>query len=336
MHTWALFSCSSLITLTAYNLTHLPKTAKSAPEPVPDPSDQVSESAKFSLDTMSGQFPEFEQIARPPLPDQPQLARKIDEPPGYNPALYDPAQYPVREVDLVGGLPAGLPGGITYRVDAIAPLPTPFPPPPSVNPFPLAASSSVAIAPRPQAVNSPRPERAATTPSFAPRSAPAPAAPAATPRVPPKVTPAPAAPATEVAAINNAPELFAALPDEIEIAPPADLPAPAVPPAAPPEIAMTDVVTYDPLAAMAAPEAVISESATPSLADLPPVTPAATPIATVPLAPVATTSVTTPAPTLSMELAPTRHDLLDRYCDRPLAETSTSTRAAVCDAGTSE
>jgi hypothetical protein len=343
MHTWALFSCSSLITLTAYNLTHLPKTAKPAPQPEPDPSDQVTEEAKFSLDTMSGQFPEFEQIARPPLPDQPQLARKIDAPPGYNPALYDPAQYPVREVNLVGGLSsAKLPGGMPYRIDAIAPLPTPFPPPPGVNPFPVATNpAAAAIAPQPRTVSQPRPEPTAVAPSFAPRStpAPAPAAPAATP---PKAPPS--APVAEVTASNAAPELFAALPDEIEIAPPSDLPAPLATPPATSEIAMTDVVSFDPLAEMTAPEGTTTPTtADTALANLSATPPAATNVEATPVVDSLRTPVTVaaeptvaPAPPLSMELAPARQDLLDRYCDRPLADTNASTREAVCDAGTRE
>ncbi|WP_204141865.1 hypothetical protein [Halomicronema sp. CCY15110] len=341
MHTWALFSCSSLITLTAYNLTHLPKTAKSAPEPEPDASDQLAEDTKFSLDTMSGQFPEFEQIARPPLPDQPQLARKIDEPPGYNPALYDPAQYPVREVDLVGGvLLAKLPGGMPDRVDAIAPLPTPFPPPPAVNPFPVATNpSAAAIAPRLRAVSQPRPEPAAVAPSFVSRAAPATVATVATtPSAPPS------APVAEVTATNPAPELFAALPDGIAIAPPSDVPVPLAAPPAAPEIAMTDVVSFDPLAEMtAAAGATVPANADTAFANVAAVLPAATNVNTTPVAEPLGTPVTgaaapkvAPAPTFSMELAPARQDLIDRYCDRPLADTNASTREAVCDADTNE
>ena len=346
MHTWALFSCSSLITLTAYNLTHLPKTAKPAPEPEPDASDQVAEETKFSLDTMSGQFPEFERIGQPTSPAQPQLSRKIEEPPGVNPALYDPAQYQVREVDLVGGLTAANSVGVNYRVDRIAPLPTLVPPPPAVNPFPMTANPSARpIAPRPRPVAQPRPEPAAVAPSFAPRVTSPPASPVVSTPTPAKATPSPPAAAPAVTPTNEPADLFAALPDEIEIAPPTELPEPLATPPATPEMAMTDVVTFDPLAEMTTPE-VATAPANPAmtLADLsatpPAVTDVATPVAEEPFAypPVtaAAEPIAAPAPTVSMESAPARHDLIDRYCDRSLADTNAATREAVCDAGTSE
>ena len=151
--------------------------------------------------------------------------------------------------------------------------------------------------------------------------------------------------APEVNPSNESADLFAALPDEIEIAPPTELPDPLATPPVTPEMAMTDVVTFDPLAEMTTPEvaATPANSAT-TLADLsapPAAVPevAAAPVAEDPFAaPVTAVAepIPPPAPSVSMELAPTRHDLVDRYCDRSLADTNAATREAVCDAGTSE
>lgn len=338
MHTWALFSCSSLITLTAYNLSHLPKTPKPAAEPEPDPSDQLTEDTKFSLDVMDGQFPEFERIAQPALPDQPRLS-KVDERPGYNPALYDPLQYPVREVDLVGALPrANLPGGIAYRVDAVAPLPTLLPPP-GGNPFPVANPLPTAIAAAPPTAPRPRPEQATATPRFAPRATPAPIAQVPTTPAPP-ATPLPSVePSTDtdivsvdMVSVADTPNLFATLPEHaVPIAP---MPQPAAvelatPQAAPADLAMIDVVAFDPLAQMTDSSVTVMPDAVPVAVEVSPIALEAAPVP-LEVSPVAT------EPVASMDLAMSRHDLIEGYCDRPLADTSEATRVAVCDGGTSE
>ncbi|NEQ47989.1 MAG: hypothetical protein F6K00_32440 [Leptolyngbya sp. SIOISBB] len=333
MHTWALFSCSSLITLTAYNLTHLPKTPKPAPEPEPDPSDQMAADAKFSLDVMAGQFPEFERIAQPALPDQPQLS-KVDELPGYNPAVYDPLQSPVREVNLVGALSqAKLEGGITYRVDAVAPLPTLLPPPPpSVNPFPVANPLPTAIATAPPTATQPRPERAAAAPSFAPRATPAPIAQVPT-NPTPSATPLPSAePSTDTVSVADTPELFAALPEHAVPIAPTPQPEPielTAPQPAPADLAMTDVVAVDPLAQITDSSVTVTPEAVPVSLEV-------SPIATEPAPVPFEVSPVAPEPAASMDLAMPRHDLIEGYCDRPLADTNEATRLAVCDGGTSE
>ena len=186
MHTWALFSCSSLITLTAYNLVQLPKAQKPGPEPEPDASGKFAEDAKFSLDLMSNLFPEFERaIALPPLPDQPQLS-KLDELPGYNLALYDPAQYPVKETDLVGALEHNLnfpaPDQVaTYRAEAVKPLPGSIPAP-LPRPLPVFAPLPSAIAAPPPPAVQPQPEPTAAQPTFAQGPAPTAVAQVPTPR----------------------------------------------------------------------------------------------------------------------------------------------------------
>lgn len=314
MHTWALFSCSSLITLTAYNLNQLPKTDKPGPEPEPDASSKFVDDAKFSLDVMSGMFPEFEaQIAQPALPDQPQLT-KVDELPGYNPALYDPAQYPVQEIDLVGALPQTdleLSGGdrpVTYRSDAVKPLPSLGAPLPL--PTPLASPLPAAIAATPPTVTQPRAEPSATAPSFAQATSPtsaaqvstAPSGAAGAARVSGQA-PVTAATAERTSATDS-PELFAALPaPTVPTAPARQAEPPSRQPVAQPASAnpsMTDMVAFDPLADMTQ------------------------------------RSVARPDSSVSMELTLTRRNLINRYCDRSQADRSESTKLAVCDDDTNE
>ncbi|MEM9819075.1 MAG: hypothetical protein AAF827_22120, partial [Cyanobacteria bacterium P01_D01_bin.6] len=271
---------------------------------------------------MRGQFPEFEQIAQPTVPDQPQLS-KVDGLPGYNPALYDPLQYPVREVDLVGALPkADLEPGRTYRVDALAPLPTLLPPPPGLtattNPLPAAIATAPAAAARPQ------PEQTATAPNFAPRATSSAVAQVpTTPASPAMPSPTDPNSPTDTALAADASELFAALPEPTVPTMPlpqstSAMPAVPIEPQSVPVdvVAMTDVVTVEAAAepVVETPVAVAVEAAT-----------AAMEVAVVETQPVA-----------SMDLAMTQHDLIEGYCDRPLAETNEATRLAVCDDDTSE
>lgn len=329
MHTWALFSCSSLVTLTAYNLAQLPKDAKPGPAPDPDASDKLVEDAKFSLDTLGPLFPEFETaIAPPPLPDQPQLS-KLDEPPGYNPALYDPAQYPVQEVDLVATLAKAnldfpVPDQVvTYRAETVQPLPAAIPAPPPVL-LPARAPQPAAITAAPQPAAQPRPELTATQPSFAPNAAPLPTNPSNLPTgftpvaTAPVAAPSAAAPTSsrraDAAAVS--PELFAALPTpngrvstspEPALTTPeantlASAPAPAAGSALADQQSMTTAITFE-----------FSEL----------------PTATNDLA-------ASPESAVSMKLATTRRDLINRYCDRSAVERKEPTKLAVCDDDTNE
>jgi hypothetical protein len=167
MHIWALFSCSSLFTLTAYNLAQLPKAQVSGPEPEPDPSSKFVNDAKFSLEALSQAYPEFEPaVALPPLPDTPQMSQ-LDTLSGYDPAL-DATQSPVKEVDLLAmldqeSLSFPTPDKVvTYRAEAVQPLPSAIPAPlPTRNPL------AEAIATLPEPVATPQPEQPAAAPTFA-------------------------------------------------------------------------------------------------------------------------------------------------------------------------
>lgn len=75
MHTWALFSCSGLLTLTAYNLVASPDTPNMGPEPEPDPNSKSAADEKFTLTDLSSELPETAApVMGPELPDTPQLS----------------------------------------------------------------------------------------------------------------------------------------------------------------------------------------------------------------------------------------------------------------------
>lgn len=310
MHSWALFSCSSLITLTTYNLAQLPKDPKPGPEPEPDASDQQA-AAKFSLDTQRGLFADFETtIAQPSLPAQPQLS-KLDELPGYQPALYDPARYPVQETDLVASFKQangdGLDSdqGMTYRADAVAPLPGALPRP-----------SAIATAP-PPAVQ-PQPEAAPATPGFA--RAPVAQVPTTAPPVTAAVTGQTAAPTAQSPAIAPAERVAAVAPDLF-----AALPVPNVLPPVAPDAAPT---TWEVRPPTSPPVSSTNSSANrQSMAD---------PFVFEFSEPPAAGPTTQPDSPRSMDLALPRYELINRYCDRAPAASQASTKRAVCDDGTNE
>lgn len=333
MHTWALFSCSSLITLTAYNLAQLPKIAKPTPEPEPDASGKFAADTKFSLDTLSSMFAEFEPtIAQPPLPEQPQLS-KLDELPGYNPALYDPAQYPVQEADLVATLAEAnldfpMPDKVvTYRADTPKTISAPPPLPlPVRDPLPLA------IAAAPPTTALPQPEVAAATPNFAQAPGLTAVAPVSTSR------------ATAPTVASAATRPTAPAPGTPSAASTAIAPGPG-PDAAP--------VSPDLFAALPTPTTPIAADRRPSPADSavrqpePPPSPTtnavaasrqlmAEPIAFEFSEPSTGKAAASPDSPMSMDLAMTRHDLINRYCDRAPTDRQTSTKLAVCEDGTNE
>lgn len=319
MHTWALFSCSSLITLTAYNLSQLPKDAAAGPQPEPDGSEKFAEDGKFSLETVSNMFPTIKPTAElPPLPTQPQLS-KIDELAGYNPAIYDPVDTPVREIDLFGALPkssAELPSPdpvLTFRTNAIKPLPSAIPAP---LPAPLPVRTAAIAAPRP--IAQPQLEQPATTPVFARDAEPAvaqvPTRPSDLPTVPIQATPSAASGTTPtpLASAANSPELFAGLPE-------ATVPIRAAAPTKTEGLSDTeaDMVTETTVAA-----------SQPSVTN-------ATMMAWVDFEPSSVIEAT-PEATMSMELALTQQELIERYCDRPQSDRNEATSAAVCEDDTNE
>ena len=144
MHTWALFSCSGLLTLTAYNLVQSPDAPNTGPEPEPTPSSESASKEKFSLVNQS--LPESEPtIAGPLLPDGPQLSKLSEGLSSSSTSGYDPARYPDEKLDLdtllgTNGIPlptsvlaaralASTPSFTTYQAEAVQPLPTPLPTP---------------------------------------------------------------------------------------------------------------------------------------------------------------------------------------------------------------
>lgn len=146
MHTWALFSCSGLLTLTAYNLVQSPDAPNTGPEPEPEPSTASSDEEKFLLAALSAKFPESEPtVAGPQLPHGPQLSKLSEGLSAYRASGYDPARYPDENLDLdtllgTNGIPlptsvlasralSSTSGFSTYQTQAVQPLLTPVPTP---------------------------------------------------------------------------------------------------------------------------------------------------------------------------------------------------------------
>ncbi len=146
MHTWALFSCSGLLTLTAYNLVQSPDAPNTGPEPEPDSSSESADEEKFLLAALSAKFPESEpSVAGPQLPHGPQLSKLREGLSAYRASGYDPARYPDEKLDLdallgTNGVPlptsvlasralSSTPGFTTYQTEAVQPVLTPLPTP---------------------------------------------------------------------------------------------------------------------------------------------------------------------------------------------------------------
>ena len=139
MHTWALFSCSGLLTLTAYNFVQSPDTPNAGPEPEPDPSSKSADDEKFTLTDWDDELPGLEStIANPELPDSPQLSKLPRGLSAYE-SNYTPSRYPDGDLDLEAllGLDdaalASRSDFTTYRTEAVQPLP-------AARPLPSAAT----------------------------------------------------------------------------------------------------------------------------------------------------------------------------------------------------
>lgn len=310
MHTWALFSCSSLITLTAYNLAQLPQASVSGPEPEPEPSGKFSGDAKFSLEALSQEFPEYEPtVALPPLPQTPQMS-KVDELPGYNPAIYDPVESTVEEVDLAAllaqeDLSFPTPDNIvTYRADAVRPLPSGIPSPPT----PLTARDSLAaIAALPEPVALPQAESPAASPAFAQSSPPTAIAQVPTP--PSEASSQPTQPMPSKA--STAPEPAAA-----------DTGAES-PPHQTPEVAESGTPESELFAALpAATKSSMEANRVPHEAE--------NLMAHLALEALPQPLATSPDSDVSMELVMARRQLVARYCERTRKEVKPDNRLAVC------
>ena len=303
MHTWALFSCSSLVTLTAYNLAQLPKVAESGPESEPDSGSELTDGSKFSLTALSQEFPQNQPaIAEPSLPDQPQMS-KLDELSGYNPALYDPAKYPVEEVDLLGLFPESEAAleiadrTVTYRAETIQPLPSAIPASP-VSPQPVRNALAEAMAASPTAIATPQPEAPTTSPTFA-QSSP-----------------------NAQALASTAPQSEPSVQTTAAIATPAE--SPSVQPAT-----ETDKPAYDDLFA------VLPEPTDPqSVTDIP--APTAIAMADQQWSELPEFEATSPDSPFSMDVAIARHELIERYCQRARTEVKSDNKLAVCDGETNE
>ncbi len=170
MHTWALFSCSGLVTLTAYNLTQLPNQQPAEPEPEPEPSSQAATDTKFTLGDLSQQFPE--QSPTPTIATQPQLSPNFGALTVYDPTAYDPAPYQADPVDLTALLPTVPRNEVmqAYHTEAIANVGTPSPSSlPVVSMTAPPATDPLATLPPHQPVTSslPVPETLAPAPTFA-------------------------------------------------------------------------------------------------------------------------------------------------------------------------
>ncbi len=229
MQPWALFSCSSLITLTAYNLAQLPKDPPPKPEPEPDANPKIADDAKFSLATLSQAFPEqVAPVIQPSLPAQPALSDLSDLntlPDEPSPNVASPL--PPQTVDLaallghqatperpapsmaapatVHSAPAAIASTtlMRYRIDPVATLPEPSPLPALPVTEPITVPRETLSA----GMTSPQIDRPVATPAFT-TSPPAQLSTAASDSVPevPEVE--------ENLAISAAdnPDLFAALP----------------------------------------------------------------------------------------------------------------------------
>lgn len=321
MHTWALFSCSSLVTLTAYNLSLLPQAQTAGPEPEPDSTEKFADGSKFSLEALSQEYPEYQPaIALPPLPDQPQMS-KLDEIEGYNPAIYDADRYPVKEVDLAAmlekeSLSYPVPDQVvTYRSEAVRPLPESIPAPlPAPQPVSTQSATAIAAAPQPAAI--PQAEPTAAAPAFTPATAVAqvPTTPTAGGQSSPTATPATVTPApVQEAAGNNVSQASASevtaiadTPDSTELF--AALPAPTVP---------TTAVDHRP-------PAVSNESQVSNL------------MAEQNLGEPVTLEETSPASSISMAMVTARRQLVQRYCERVRDEAKEDSKLAVCEGDTKE
>ena len=222
MHTWALFSCSSLVTLTAYNLAQLPQAQSSgaSPEPEKDTGNPLAIDPKFSLDALSAEFPEYEPpIAGPTSTNQPQLSQ-WDTVPEYDAMTQGLANAtaPGKDVDAVlaqlsaqTDAPPSLEKGATYRVDSIQPLPAAIPEPLLTSPAVMPPTAAALTTP-PVAIAQPQPEPATATPTFArtfPPASPQTTAPAAPAGI---VVAASPSVADDTTATPAEADLFAALP----------------------------------------------------------------------------------------------------------------------------
>lgn len=311
MHTWALFSCSSLITLTAYNFSQLPKSQEAGPEPEPDANDELTEASKFSLETVSSMFPESKPtVELPSLAPQLQLS-KLDELSGYNPAIYDPDQHPVREINLAGALSTSdfhfsLPKpSVNYRANRVLPLSA-------------AIREPLTLRPAPRPVVQPQLEPSAAAPTFAQSRQPSPAL----AQVPTTSSDVRGEPAQTSAANNSA------------AAPAIAAPAVTASPAESPEL-------FDSLPVASATRPLQPQSTIAGRTENSAIAAARPADAEMLMADpfdFALTEVmgTAPDSALSMELAVTRQDLIQRYCDRPQSDRKESTSLAVCQDGTNE
>ena len=303
MHTWALFSCSSLVTLTAYNLSQLPKVAEAGPEPEPDSGSKLIDGSKFSLAALSQEFPTNQPpIAQPALPDQPQMS-KLDELSGYNPALYDPAKYPVEEVDLLGLFPQSEAAleiaerPVTYRADTIQPLPSAVPLP-VASPQPVRNALAEAMATSSAAISTPQPESPTASPTFVQSAPNAQAAASPSPQPEPSVD--------QTATV---------------IETPAELPSAQPTPEA-------DKPTYDLFATL--PEPTTPQSVT----DMPAPTDLA--MADQQWSELPEFETTSPDSPFSMEGAIARQRMIERYCERARTDVKSDNKLAVCDRETNE
>ena len=305
MHTWALFSCSSLVTLTAYNLAQLPKVAEAGPEPEPDAGSESADGSKFSLAALSQEFPQEQPaIAPPALPSQPQMS-KLDELSGYNPALYDPAKYPVEEVDLLGLFPQSeaalaLADKTNYRAETIQPLPSAIPTPPA-SPPPVRSPVATGVTTSPAALATPQPESPTASPTF-------------TQSAPNAQALASPAPQSERSAPNPTATATATRPIEPQLAQPA---------------ARTDKPAYTDLFATL-PKPTESQPIT----NLPPLTTIA--MADQQWSELPEFTATSPDSPFSMAGAIARRQMIERYCERALTEVKSDSKLAVCDGETNE
>lgn len=326
MHTWALFSCSSLVTLTAYNLAQLPKAQVSGPEPEPDPSSKFVNDAKFSLEALSQAYPEFEPaVALPPLPDTPQMSQ-LDTLSGYDPA-FDAAQYSVKEVDLLAmlgqeNLSFPTPDKVvTYRAEAVQPLPSAIPAPlPTRNPL------AEAIAAMPEPVATPQPEQPAAAPTFARTSQPSSAT---------QVSQSPAsAPITQVPTRPpSTPQSAPAISSTPAAAVPSDSAATMVPYESEPSSGQwTEISNSDSSELFAA----LPETNAPSFDEANQPQPSQNLMADQALADLPEPLAESPDSTVSMELMLARRQLVERYCARSRKEAKPTNKLAVCADETNE
>ncbi len=308
MHTWALFSCSSLVTLTAYNLAQLPKVAKAGPEPEPDAGSELTDGSKFSLAALSQEFPQDQPVIAPPaLPNQPQMS-KLDELSGYNPALYDPAKYPVEEVDLLGLFPqseaalALADKTVNYRAETIQPLPSAIPTPPA-SPQPVRSPVATGVTTSPAAIATPQPEAPTASPTFTQS---APNAQALASPAPQSERSAPNPTATTTATTTQ------------PIAPPVAQPA-----------ARTDKLAYEDLFAT-----LPKPTESPSITNLPPLTAIA--MADQQWSELPELAATSPDSPFSMAGVIARRQMIEHYCERARTEVKSDSKLAVCDGETNE